>query len=101
VVKDVFSGEYEVETCRQCNEPKCLPACPVHAIYFNDKSGALVIDEKECTGCRLCEEECPFNMIGYNPVMKISFKCDLCGGDPQCVNICSYGAVKLVERQGD
>jgi Fe-S-cluster-containing dehydrogenase component len=98
VTKHVFSGEYDVKTCRQCKEPSCLPACPVQAIYLDAKTGALVIDEKNCTGCRLCEEECPFNMIGYNPVMNISFKCDLCGGDPQCVDICSYAAVKLVER---
>jgi carbon-monoxide dehydrogenase iron sulfur subunit len=101
VTKHVFSGEYQVKTCRQCKEPRCLPACPIQAIYFDDKTGALVIDEKNCTGCRMCEEECPFDMIGYNPEMNINFKCDLCGGDPQCVNICSYTAVRLIERRGD
>ena len=98
VTKNVFSGEYEVETCRQCKEPRCLAACSFGALHLDDKTGALVIDEKNCTGCRLCEEECQFDMIGYNPEMNISFKCDLCGGDPQCVNICPYTAVQLVER---
>ena len=101
VTKNVFSGEYEVETCRQCKEPRCLAACPVGAIYLNDKTGAFVIDEKNCTGCGLCAEECPFDMIGYYSEKNINFKCDLCGGDPQCVNICSYSAVKLAKRRGD
>jgi carbon-monoxide dehydrogenase iron sulfur subunit len=35
VNKDAFSGEYEVETCRQCKEPECLSACPVEAIYVD------------------------------------------------------------------
>jgi carbon-monoxide dehydrogenase iron sulfur subunit len=98
VTKDVFSGEYEVETCRQCEEPECLSACAIQAIYVDEKTGAIVIDEENCTGCRACEEECPFHMIGYDPDRNICFKCDLCGGDPQCVKNCPHTAVKLVER---
>ena len=93
VIKDVFYGEYQVETCRQCKEPQCVSACPTQAIYVDEKTGAKVIDEKNCTGCRACEEECLFHMIGYIPEKNLCFKCDLCGGDPQCVNNCPYAAV--------
>lgn len=97
VNKDVFSGEYEVETCRQCKEPECVAACPVQAISVDEKTGAKIIDEKECIGCRVCEQECLFHMIGYIPEKNVCFKCDLCGGDPQCVSNCPFLAVKLAK----
>ena len=97
VTKDVFSGEYQIETCRQCKEPQCVSACPVQAIHIDEKTGAKVIDEKNCTGCRACEEECLFRMIGYNAEKNLCFKCDLCGGDPQCVSNCPYTAVTIAK----
>ena len=95
VTKDVFSGEYQIETCRQCEEPQCIDACPVEAIHVDEKTGARVIDENECIGCRACEEACPYHMIGYNAERNVCFKCDLCGGNPQCVAHCPLAAVTL------
>lgn len=95
--KDVFSGDYRIETCRQCPDSPCLDACPVQAIHHEENIGAIVIDEKECTGCRLCEEACPYRMIGFLQDKNLCFKCDLCGGKPQCVHYCIYEAVSLKE----
>ena len=98
VTKDTFIGDYEVKTCLQCNEPRCQTACPVQAIYIDERTGAAVIDEKNCIGCRVCEEECQFHMVRLIADKDVYFKCDLCGGNPQCVSYCPYGALTIAER---
>ena len=45
-----------------------------------------VLNEK-CTGCKLCIKACPFGAIQVGPNREI-LKCDLCGGDPECVKYC-------------
>lgn len=97
VIKDTFSGDYEVKTCLQCNEPPCQKACPVQAIYIDEKTGVPVINEDNCIGCRMCEEECQYQMVKFIPEKEVCFKCDLCGGDPQCVSYCPYGALTIAE----
>ena len=74
-----------------------MAACPVQAISVDEKIGAKIIDKENCTGCRVCEQECLFHMIGYIPEKNVCFKCDLCGGDPQCVANCPFLAVKLAK----
>lgn len=84
---------FEVQgyTCKQCEGPGCLYACPEGALYVDEKTGARVIDEGRCTGCKICMEACPQypnTPIRYNSERNVCFKCDLCGGDPQCVKLC-------------
>jgi anaerobic carbon-monoxide dehydrogenase iron sulfur subunit len=97
VLKDTFSGDYEIKTCLQCKEPRCETACPVQAIGIAEKTGARIINENICIGCRSCEEACQFHMVGFVPEKNICFKCDLCGGDPQCLSNCPYNAVTIAE----
>jgi Fe-S-cluster-containing hydrogenase component 2 len=86
-------------TCNQCVGPECLSACPTGAITVDGLTGAKVIDEVKCTGCRLCVEACPFTprRVGYNPEKEVCFKCDLCGGEPRCVEYCPMGALRKRE----
>jgi len=74
-------------------------------MYVDTKTGARVIDEEKCIGCRRCVEACPFSesMIVYNPEKNVCEKCDLCGGDPECVKQCpasGNGAIGFVEIRG-
>jgi Fe-S-cluster-containing hydrogenase component 2 len=95
-----IDGEFfKVGVCQQCVEPKCVRACPVQAIKADPKTGARVVDEKACAGCdtcmAACTEACPFTPanIRYDVEKKVAVKCDLCGGDPQCVKFCMHNAM--------
>ena len=90
-------------TCKQCQGPECLYACPVEgALYIDATTGARVIDPEKCIGCKLCIEACiqyPNSPIRYDAQNEIAVKCDLCGGDPLCVKYCPESSLTFVERE--
>jgi molybdopterin-containing oxidoreductase family iron-sulfur binding subunit len=46
--------------CMQCNNPPCVPVCPVKATYRRpDKIVAINYDD--CIGCGYCITACPYN----------------------------------------
>jgi len=91
VVKYEALGKNYPSICSQCSKPQCLDACSHGAIKLNEKTGAVIIDESLCVGCRSCLEACP--QVGFNASKGIAFKCDLCGGEPQCYRFCPSGAL--------
>ena len=100
VNKDIQAGwVVNVLYCQQCDDPKCLKACPTGALHVDPETGARVIDQDVCIGCQTCLNACIFaaggqgeSRIKYNPETGKCFKCDLCGGDPICVKRCPLGA---------
>jgi len=90
-------------TCKQCQGPECLYACPVEgALHIDEATGARVIDAEKCIGCKLCIEACiqyPNSPIRYDAQNEIAVKCDLCGGDPLCVKYCPESSLTFVERE--
>lgn len=80
-------------TCTQCEEAWCLKACPTRAISVNESTGAKVVDESACVGCKVCTIACPYGTINYNPDSGKVNKCDLCEGDPWCAQACPTGAI--------
>ena len=80
-------------TCQQCDDPPCLAACPSEAIFRDEGLDRVLINHQKCVGCRMCVSACPFGAMGFDEERGKSFKCDLCGGDPKCVRICSTGAL--------
>jgi Fe-S-cluster-containing dehydrogenase component len=91
-----FEGRFVQTVCHQCSIPYCLNACPVGAMGISPKSGAVLIDEKTCDGCGLCKAACPYGMIIFDDDRQKAYKCDLCGGRPQCVNVCPMNALGIV-----
>jgi Fe-S-cluster-containing hydrogenase component 2 len=81
--------------CNQCRNAYCANVCPVKAIQRNPATGALEVDHDTCVGCNLCRRYCPVGVVGVDPELKRSVKCDLCQGDPSCVVACPTGALEL------
>ena len=82
--------------CQQCETPMCKEVCPTNAIYQDLETGAYLVNEDKCVGCRLCTIACPLGAIEIHPDKNIAIKCDLCGGDPLCAKICLDGAITYV-----
>jgi carbon-monoxide dehydrogenase iron sulfur subunit len=85
---DAAENCYNPVICRHCDEPACADACPVDAISRDEQTGAMVIDDEQCTHCLECVDACPDGAVNVAPDGTI-LKCDLCGGTPTCVRFCS------------
>ncbi len=74
--------------CHHCQNAPCQAACPIPgAMYTDEKTGAILIDEQNCVQCFACVEACPFGAIQVGPNKEV-LKCDLCGGSPACAEYC-------------
>ncbi|MBN2239204.1 MAG: 4Fe-4S dicluster domain-containing protein [Dehalococcoidales bacterium] len=89
---------FEALHCQQCDKPYCMLFCPVSAISRNKETGAMEINYNKCIGCRMCMSGCPFGAIRYDVIRNRVIKCDLCGGDPQCVKLCPMEAIKFLPK---
>lgn len=79
--------------CHHCARPPCQEACPVQAIYRNER-GIVLIDAGRCIGCKDCVEACPFAAMQFNDENEVAAKCDLClarldrSAEPACSRAC-------------
>ncbi len=90
-------GRYVPYTCTQCADAWCKNACPTEAISVNGDTGAKVVDNGLCVGCKVCTIACPFGTINYMSASGKVVKCDLCGGDPACAKACPTQAITYVD----
>lgn len=86
-------------TCTQCAEAWCLHACPVEAIRLDANTGAKIVLDDICVGCKVCTIACPFGTVNYNHATGKVIKCDLCGGNPACADSCPTGAITYVDAE--
>jgi Fe-S-cluster-containing hydrogenase component 2 len=82
--------------CVQCKERYCMD-CSVDAMSIG-RLGEIIVSPTVCNLCRKCQIKCP---IGAIEVFEdIAYVCDLCGGSPKCVEVCTEGAIGLRSEAG-
>ncbi len=83
--------------CTQCGEAYCVKVCPTQALSRNRETGVVEFDPNKCIVCKQCVIACPWGSIKLNHTGREIIKCDLCGGDPECVKVCQAKALEYVE----
>jgi anaerobic carbon-monoxide dehydrogenase iron sulfur subunit len=82
--------------CRSCEDAKCVKACPEKALSQAEGTGIIMVSDKKCKGCDWCVQACEHGGITIHPESGLAVTCDLCGGEPQCVEFCPEEALELV-----
>lgn len=91
--------------CQHCANAPCIKSCPDDAIKTRD-DGLVWIDPAACTGCGLCQDACPYDVIFINDELNIAQKCTGCahrvdeGLAPRCVDVCPHEAILFGEETG-
>jgi len=94
-VPELAPPRFKPVACRMCPDAPCVAVCPTEALWQDEETGFVGLDEDLCIACGFCEEECPFDAIWVLEDLGVAIKCDLCGGDPVCVRHCSTQAVSF------
>ena len=88
-------------TCRHCEDPACVAACPRDALH-QEEDGTIVVDEQACNGCTWCISACEFGAMMMHPEKRVVFTCNSCKDQPdgpQCVKWCPEEALTFVTAQ--
>ena len=112
-------------SCMHCDEPACLPVCPVKAIH-KGPAGEVLVDPAKCIGCGACRAACPWSVPQFNKAGRTNYfdkaplaaapleewqkrpagkaeRCTLCvhrtgkGMPPKCVEVCPTGCLSFVD----
>jgi Fe-S-cluster-containing dehydrogenase component/DMSO reductase anchor subunit len=87
--------------CNHCESGACMKGCPASAYRREPDTGAIIIDEKLCIGCRYCQWICPYDAPKFDIISGTIAKCNLCytglkdGLQPACSSACPTGALSF------
>ena len=114
-----FANILVANSCRHCENPRCMTDCPPGDAIARDPRGEVYIRDN-CIGCGHCASNCPYDNIFMaraearpsvwewlksalggtsavsSPAPSFPVKCDLCRdlkAGPACVRSCPTGAV--------
>lgn len=85
--------------CNHCDSAPCIESCRDRALFKN-KDGVVLLNSKDCSGCGMCRDKCPYDAIEISPFTGQAEKCDFCygirvseGRPPVCVQSCMGKAI--------
>jgi len=96
--------------CNHCESAVCMKGCPTSALSREAVTGAIILDETKCIGCRYCQWNCPYDAPKFDSESGTIAKCNLCysglieGRQPACSTSCPTGALsfgQLSEQNSD
>jgi anaerobic dimethyl sulfoxide reductase subunit B (iron-sulfur subunit) len=109
---------YLIHPCFHCEDPVCIPVCPVGAITKRKEDGVVIVNSEKCVGNVECDSKClkacPYDapQFGSDEGSKMS-KCNYCLDRlreqklPICIEACRTHALDagslqhLKEKYGD
>jgi ferredoxin/DMSO reductase anchor subunit len=74
-------------------------ACPALAYRRDEATGAILLDEEKCIGCKYCSWACPYDAPVFDSERGVMSKCTFCnhrlqdGLKPACASLCPTGAL--------
>ncbi|MBI4913052.1 MAG: dimethyl sulfoxide reductase anchor subunit [Acidobacteria bacterium] len=92
--------------CNHCERPACLAACPSGAYRQDPRTGAVLLDQDTCLGCRCCSWACPYDAPRFDGTLGLMAKCTFCnprlleGLAPACAAACPTGALRVDPQAG-
>ena len=87
--------------CNHCLDASCMKACPARAIRRDEATGAVILDDGLCIGCKYCSWACPYEAPCFDEKNGVMGKCTLCshrleeGKEPACTSQCPTGALRF------
>ncbi len=127
-MRDASGKHYSMpRPCMMCEDPPCVPVCPVQA-NVRTADGLTLVDQSRCIGTRICMNACPYQARYFNwskprpaprqpfpqepawPVPQVEGtvgKCITCaamlpaGKLPECVSRCPMGVLYLGDLATD
>lgn len=99
VVNWMMKAAFLPVSCQQCEDAPCMAVCPKDAIYRDSDMDRVMVDYHRCVSCKMCVAACPFGAMGFDDNLRKVFKCDLCGGQPQCVEFCTPNSLSFVDSK--
>ncbi|NVM35084.1 MAG: 4Fe-4S dicluster domain-containing protein [Candidatus Lokiarchaeota archaeon] len=95
---------YLINPCFHCEDPVCIPVCPVNAITKREEDGIVIVDSNICIGNEECDSKClkacPYDAPQFGPEKGAKMrKCHFCldryleGKLPACIETCRTRAL--------
>ena len=96
---------YRPHLCMHCDNAPCIEACPVDGAVYKREDGLVIIDGDKCSGCKLCVDACPYDVIYFNEDLNIAQKCTGCAHllddgwkEPRCADACPTEALRWMDE---
>ena len=86
--------------CMHCEDAPCVFACPTGAVFRDEETGLVVVEQSRCIGCHSCLLACPYGAPRFGKNNKM-VKCDGCihrvkaGLLPACAAACPTRALSF------